>query len=664
MPTGNAPTAYRNADGMRVDDGRYTAFKKDVRTMIGDERVIDDAVRTFAYGTDASFYRLNPQAVVRVHSEEEVVQVLGASRKHQTPVTFRAAGTSLSGQAITDSVLLKLSHNGKAWRRYKIEDEGKKITLEPGLIGGEVNRLLAAYKKKHKLPNQYKIGPDPASIESCMIGGIVANNSSGMCCGVKDNTYNTLQDMRVVLVDGTLLDTSCEESRAAFTQSHAGLLAGLSEIAARVQADEPLMSLIRTKYAIKNTTGYAINALADFSPGEPIEILKRIMIGSEGTLGFISRVTYNTVPDLPNKASAFLVFPDIGDACDATTILREKTTVDAVEIFDRRSLKLCADMGEMARLCPEITRLPAEGEGAALLIECRGDGEEALAREIKTVVDALKTSGVPVENPVGYSPAAFRHDPKDYNIFWDARKGLIPIVGGARETGSSMLLEDVACTTAKLGDMSKDLIGIFKKYGYHDACLMGHALEGNLHLIFNQSFKNEEELKRYEGLMQDICENVALKYGGSLKAEHGTGRNVAPFVEMEWGSKAYALMWEVKRLFDPQFLLNPGVILNEDPDIHAKNIRIDHASNPLVDRCISCGWCESNCPSRDLSLTPRQRIQVYKEMTKMRDEFSTSGARYKSERLLAFEESWKYAEATCAADGMCQDVAFGVAEEI
>ena len=184
----NRPPAYKNVDGMRHDDGRYSLFKDEVRAILGDERVVDDPVRTFAYGTDASFYRLTPQAVVKVHSEQEVVDVLDVSRARQVPVTFRAAGTSLSGQAITDSVLLKLSHNGTAWRKYKIEDGGETITLEPGLIGGEVNRLLAAYKKKHKMDTQYKIGPDPASIESCMIGGIVANNSSGMCCGVAQNT--------------------------------------------------------------------------------------------------------------------------------------------------------------------------------------------------------------------------------------------------------------------------------------------------------------------------------------------------------------------------------------------------------------------------------------------------------------------------------------------
>ena len=367
------------------------------------------------------------------------------------------------------------------------------------------------------------------------------------------------------------------------------------------------------------------------------------------------QVTYKTVPDHPYKASAFMVFSDIEEACDATFALRQHTKVDAVEIFDRRSLALSSEQAEMVALSPEIVDLPKDQEGAALLIECRGADAEALEAQIRQVCQVLRDSETPTVSPTGYEPEAFKHDPQDFNVFWDMRKGLIPIVGGAREKGTSMLLEDVACSTEKLGKMSKDLISIFKKYDYDDACLMGHALEGNLHLIFNQSFKTPEDVKRFENLFEEICYNVAQVHGGSLKGEHGTGRNVAPFVEMEWGTKAYELMWEVKRTFDPEFLLNPGVILNEDPGVHSKNIRLDFAADPLVDRCISCGWCESNCPSRDLSLTPRQRIQVFKELSRMREEWEASGERHKPARLEAFEASWEYAENTCAADGMCQE---------
>lgn len=187
--------------------------------------------------------------------------------------------------------------------------------MEPGLIGGEVNRILAAYKQKHKLPVQYKIGPDPSSIDSCMIGGIVSNNSSGMCCGVSQNTYHTLKDMRIVFADGTVLDTADPSSREDFLQNQKPLVAGILSLVQRVQQDRELVSLIRRKFSIKCTTGYSLNALVDFPSSDPIEIIKRLMIGSEGTFGFISRATYNTVPEWPHKASTFIVFPHLEDAC-------------------------------------------------------------------------------------------------------------------------------------------------------------------------------------------------------------------------------------------------------------------------------------------------------------------------------------------------------------
>ena len=146
------PTEFRNVDGERLEDGRYAAFREEA-TLSGAvkaENVFTDPVRTFAYGTDASFYRLIPKMVLKVETEREIQSLLKLARKHRTPVTFRAAGTSLSGQAVTDSILLKLSHTGKNWRRHAIGEDGKTITVEPGLIGGEVNRLLGSYAKRHE----------------------------------------------------------------------------------------------------------------------------------------------------------------------------------------------------------------------------------------------------------------------------------------------------------------------------------------------------------------------------------------------------------------------------------------------------------------------------------------------------------------------------------
>lgn len=586
------------------------------------------------------------QLVVKVHDEEEVSQVLPKAVEHMTPVTFRAAGTSLSGQAVTDSVLLKLSHTGKHFRDYRIEDGGKVITVEPGLIAGEVNRLLDSYQKKHKLPLKYKIGPDPSSIDSCMMGGVVANNSSGMCCGVKQNTYHTLKDMRIVLADGTVLDTADEASRVAFLESHAELVRGVQELARKVRADEELTALIKKKFAIKCTTGYSINALVDHDPEDPIEMIKRLMIGSEGTLGFVSRMTYNTVPDYHNKASTFVLFPDIRSACNAAAVLRRETEVDAVEMFDWASLVQSKRIGKFVEAVPRMMDMP-EGS-SALLIECRGQDREAMEASIKSVSDAIDNSGLPAEK------YEFTEDPAIYNVYWDARKGLIPMVGGERETGTSFLIEDVACEVDKLGDMTVDLIEMFQRHGYHDACILGHALEGNLHLVFAQGFHNEAEVERFSAMMQELCEIVAEKHGGSLKAEHGTGRNVAPFVEMEWGRKATDIMWELKELFDPDYVLNPGVILNNDPDIHRKSLKLSPPSSEIVDRCIECGFCESNCPSRDVTLTPRQRITVFREINRLRALEAPTGE--ESEKLADFEHMYVYnAEQTCAADGMCQE---------
>mmetsp|Transcript_11821 Transcript_11821/g.30188 ORF Transcript_11821/g.30188 Transcript_11821/m.30188 type:complete len:1140 (+) Transcript_11821:170-3589(+) len=662
---GAGGNVFVNVDGQRHEDGRYRTFISKIKSegIVPENRIVSDPVRTFAYGTDASFYRLNPKYVVKVSNEDEVRRLLPIARDLGVPVTFRAAGTSLSGQAITDSVLVKLSHGGRAFRSYKIENDGKEIMVEPGLIGGEVNRLLARYKHLHKKPDQYKIGPDPASIDSCMIGGIVSNNSSGMCCGVAKNSYHTVKNLRVVLVDGTVLDTSDPSSVESFKKTHASLLKSVSDLARRVQADTALTAHIKKKFAIKCTTGYSINALVDAPVDDPIEILKKLMIGSEGTLAFVSRVTFETVPEYPDKASAFILFPDIEIACEAASKLRASTEVSAVELFDRASLRGFEEDDEMVRLVKGLN--DCGPTAASLLIECAGETDAALDERINDVVNLFKQypcltigptsdGGKQAKGQLSVDDYPFTKKADEYSVYWNARKGLIPIVGSERQTGTSMLIEDVACSVENLGKMSKDLIAMFEKYDYNDATLFGHALEGNLHLVFSQGFRSAAEIERFDAMMQEMADIVADKYKGSMKAEHGTGRNVAPFVEMEWGTRAYELMWELKRIFDPDNVLNPGVILNEDPEVHMKSLKQSPPAHDIVNKCIECGFCESNCPSRDLTLTPRQRITVYREISRLKAKPARTAV--EEERLVQMTEAFDYyGNATCAADGMCQE---------
>ena len=376
------------------------------------------------------------------------------------------------------------------------------------------------------------------------------------------------------------------------------------------------------------------------------------MIGSEGTLAFISEVTMNTVPEHPYKASAFVMFKDVMAACTSAAHLRKTTAVDAVEMFDNASLRQSQNK-EMLELVKGLDDL--DPHAASLLIECRGETPEALAASISAVTASLEEKqDLGIYKGFKLSDYPFEHEMKRYKPFWDMRKGLIPLVGGSRETGTSMLIEDVAVEVDKLGPLTVDLIEMFKKFKYDDASCFGHALEGNLHLVFSQGFRTDEEVERYSAMMEELAEIVAGKYGGSLKAEHGTGRNMAPFVEMEWGTKAFQIMWELKEIFDPEYVLNPGVILNEDMDVHKKALKPSPPADPIVDKCIECGFCESNCPSKDLSLTPRQRITVYREIQRL-NALSIRSADEEN-RLKEFKEIFMYmGNATCATDGMCQE---------
>jgi D-lactate dehydrogenase len=582
-------------------------------------QVITDPLRRLAYGSDASFYRMVPEVVAVVENEQEVKALLQAAREHGRPVTFRAAGTSLSGQAITEGVLALI---GDGFATCEISPDATTVRLGPGIIGGEVNARLA--------PHGRKIGPDPASIQACKIGGIAANNASGMCCGTAQNSYRTLAGLRVVLADGSLLDTEEEFSVAAFRQSHAELLSELEQLGVATRADAALAARIRHKYKIKNTTGYSLNALVDYD--DPIEILSHLMIGSEGTLGFLSRITLRTVVEDPCKASALVFFPDIETACQAVIRLKPHP-VSAVELLDRPALRSVQDKPGL----PSIMRTLSD-EAAALLIEVRAGEPVLLQQRMTAVLGAL--DGIATVEPAGFST-----DPATCEMYWNVRKGTFPSVGAMRRAGTAVLIEDVAFPVESLAAATLDLQALMRQHGYSEGIIFGHALEGNLHFVITQDFSDAAEVDRYARFTEDICRLVVDKYDGSLKAEHGTGRNMAPFVEMEWGQQATGLMRRIKALFDPENLLNPGVILNDDPQAHLKNLKPMPAAEEIVDRCIECGYCEPMCPSHGLTLSARQRIVSWRELSRR----ATAG-----EDASDVEADFAYNSLdTCAGCGLC-----------
>ncbi|MDO0823113.1 FAD-binding and (Fe-S)-binding domain-containing protein [Desulfosporosinus nitroreducens] len=600
----------------------YQDFYREIIRFVPEQRVFIDPFFTLGYGIDASFYRLIPKVVVKVVTNEEMAAILKIAQTLHTPVTFRCAGTSLSGQALTDSVLLVVQG---AWRHYEVHEDGKAISLEPGILGVEANRYLRSYRRK--------IGPDPASIDHCMIGGIAANNASGMCCGTADNSYKTVADMRLIFDNGTLLDTADPASCRDFLQSKPDLIRQIEGIRDELKADPELTELIKKKYKIKNTTGYSINAFVDFE--DPIEIIKHVMIGSEGTLGFISRITYKTVFEHDHKASALIIYPDMDHACRAVMKLN-RDLVSAAEMMDRVSLRTMEDEPGM----PDYLKTLSE-EATSLLVEVRAENRDILEQRIKEV--KLRLESVPTVLPIDFTSVK-----SEYETYWKIRKGIFPAVGGIREQGTAVIIEDVAFPLERLAEATIDLRAILIKFGYHKAIIYGHALDGNWHFIFTQKFETEEEIKQYSGLMKEVNELVVKKYNGSLKAEHGTGRNMAPFVELEWGSKAYQLMRRIKTAFDPHGLLNPGVIINDNKNVYLENLKMMPQSHETIDRCTNCGFCQDICPSKNLTTTPRMRIILQREISYLKRTGQDP------QRLTRLLKDYDYAgNATCATDGLC-----------
>ena len=593
-----------------------------LRSLIPESRVLTRMIDRIAFASDASLYRLIPRAVVQPMNSEEVRKLFQFSRERKIPLTFRAGGTSLCGQAISDGILVDV---GRHWRMGAVEENGRSVRVQPGLIGQQANQMLKRYATK--------IGPDPASISAARMGGILANNASGMCCGVSQNAYHTLRSMTFVLPSGTEINTAAPGADTRFRESEPRLADGLLQLKQQVEANPELSGRIRAKYRMKNTTGYSLNAFLDYS--NPVEIFSHLLIGSEGTLAFIAEAVLETVPDLPVKYTGLLLFPDLHAACEAIAPLREAGAA-ALELMDRASLRSVEDKPGIPAEIRELS-----SGAAALLVEFQTADPNAVmenAGRAQVAVQGLKLLSEP----------RFTDDPVAQDRLWSIRKGLFPSVGAVRAAGTTVIIEDVAFPVDRLADAAVDLIRLFEKHHYDNAIIFGHAKDGNLHFVITQGFNTEREVAQYRDFMADVVRLVVQRYDGALKAEHGTGRNMAPFVETEWGPEAYAMMQQLKALADPDGLLNPGVILNANPEAHLADLKKMPVVEAEIDKCIECGYCEPKCPSRDLTLTPRQRIVVRREMQRLKD----SGASSAAQEALGADFPYMALD-TCAVDGLC-----------
>ena len=593
----------------------------DLALYFPSERLKTRPIDLHAFSSDAGFYSLVPQAVIFPAADYEVRLLLQLAKKHGTSLTFRTAGTSLSGQAVTSSLLVDLSRN---WSRVKVEEQGAAVRVQPGVTGNVVNHALRPYGRK--------IGPDPASINAAMMGGILSNNSSGMCCGVSDNSYHTLRFIKFILPNGILFDTEDPEEYRRFEMEYAHLSDGILDLKRRILTDPELTAKIRHKYKLKNTVGYGLNAFVDFD--HPLDILAHLIIGAEGTLAFIAEAVLNTIPDKPFKSSALLFFDSPRTACEAIPLLKSSGAA-ALEFMDRAALHSI----EHLPIAPSFIKTLSPNVSGIL---CEYQEETALALDERLAAAALS-----METLSFVHKTAFTTDESLRAVYWKLRKGLYPSVAALRERGTSVMLEDVAVPVDRLGEAIEALQELFLQFNYHNAIVFGHAKEGNLHFLVSQSIATDEDIAVFGAFNDALAQLVINRFGGSMKAEHGTGRQVAPYVQAEWGGAAYEIMKALKRLIDPDNLLNPGVILNEDKNCHLRYLKSLPVVEEEVDKCVECGYCEHSCPSRNYTLTPRQRIVLRRSLARLEvaGDFETHAS--------ILEDYQHDGMDTCAVDGMC-----------
>src|SRR3954454_14159067 len=617
---GGEPYADRAPDSLAA--GTREPLRSDLVGLLGADRVFARPIDLIRYASDASPYRLIPKAVVMARDTNDIAKVFGYARRSGTPVVLRGGGTSLNGQGQTDGILVDVRRH---WRGIEVLDGGDRARVRPGTVLGYANRVLA--------PHGSRLGPDPASTDIATVGGVIANNSGGMRCGVTEDSYSTVRSLSFVLPSGTVIDTAAPGAEEDFARHEPELAAGLAAIRDEIRADDELTERIRHKFEIKNTMGYRLCAFLDADT--PLEIFRRLLVGSEGTLAFVAEAVFDWVREGRYRTMALLSFPDLDTAAAAVP--------GWVELGARAVEMVLPAMFIVARQA--FSGMPEEWDSlnpdaGLLLVELRAGEHTALDALEQAASDALAERQL-------LEPATWTRDPELTEKYWQVREGMFGVMGKFRPPGTALITEDVCVPPTRIAECAEDLRGLLTKHGFLPG-VAGHASAGNLHFSLTPSFSEESDRERYEAFMDELVDLIVDKYAGSLKAEHGTGLNMAPFLEREWGSKAVELMWRVKQLADPDGILGPGVILNRDPTVHLQNLKtqptIEEAGDATA--CVECGFCEPVCPSRNLTTTPRQRIVVRREMARQ-----PPGAPVYDALL----EDYEYdGIETCAADGTCR----------
>jgi len=489
-----------------------------------------DQTTRLLYSTDASIYQVMPLGVVWPREGSEVSAVLEIARKHNVPVLPRGGGSSLAGQAIGEAIILDFS-------RYMdqildINPDEKTVTAQPGVVLGPLNRKLA----DHKLT----FGPDPASADRATIGGILGNNATGAHSILYGMAHDHLLEADTILSDGTsaLLKAHSNGSLPALLQQNtleSSIFREIPNILERYQQE------IENNYpnTFRNVAGYNLNILAGQKAINPATLV----VGSEGTLGIITAAKLNLVSLLANKTLYLVHFSELGEALSVVPEILE-TQPSAVELIDRMLIQL-------ARTNPAYR---------PLLEAIQGEPEAVLAVEYQA--DELNSISGKENLLKKYGPVVPLLDPNDQAKVWKARKvGLGILLSKRGDSKPATFIEDAAVPVEHLATYALAIKAFANEIGVGGIAFYAHASAGLLHIrpqINIKSIRGREQMR----LLAEKSLALVLKYGGTTTGEHGEGFARGEFTEKLYGPTLMKAFREVKEVFDPDYRLNPGKIIN------------------------------------------------------------------------------------------------------
>ena len=536
----------------------------DLRRLLREDQIKDDPPTKTAYAVDASIYRMDPQAVALVESEEDIHRLLRYAVERGIPLTARAAGTNLTGSAIGSGIILDVS---RLHRILDVNTEERRARVQPGIVLAELNKQLA----RHGL----MFGPDPSSGDMCKLGGMLANNSAGPHTlrygAVKDN----VESLRVCLTSGGWLDARTydlnDAAAARLLASHAAVRETWSLVQAhaeRLERDRPRVS--------KNSCGYNLFALSEgLSRG--VMDLPKLLIGSEGTLGVFSEATIRLVDRPQATLTALIHFKRLEDVGDAVPQLLELRP-SALEVMDANTLDL---IGRVKH------GIPADC-AATLLAELDADDPSVDLQE-----QAERMAAVCRRYPLA-SAVVTAYDPEQREQLWKARKALYPTLYRFDPRKKPInFVDDVVVPAPRISELIRYLEEFFG--GQHvPVAIFGHIGNGNAHIVPLLDVNDKRDYDKMVKGYHEIHRTVLDRFGGSICGEHGDGRVRAEYVPAMFGPELYDLFVKVKRSFDPSGILNPGVKISDRPFTE----HIDYTR--LSKSCATCAKCNAVCPVYDV----------------------------------------------------------------